>query len=79
MQALSAQEWVELMDDPSVNFDEVKTAFQQAWGNAPYVRGKGYKQYKRWENYMEERTFPHGKRPKPNQAWEEHYKYLEIE
>lgn len=75
LQPIFAQQWVDLMHDPSVNFHDVKQAFDQAWGNQPYVRGKGYKQYKRWEYFMEERTFPHGKRPRPNQAWEEHYKF----
>jgi hypothetical protein len=70
-----AQRWVELMNDPSVDFYTVKQAFEQEWGNRPYERGKGWKQYKRWEYFMEDRVYPSGKRPRPAQAWEEHQKF----
>ncbi len=72
---LLAQRWVEMMNDPRVSFFDVQNAFNQEWGNRPYERGKGWKQYKRWEYFMEERTFPLGKRPRPSQAWEEHLKF----
>lgn len=71
----NSQQWVEMMEDPNVNFYAVQQAFNQAWGNQPYIRGKGWKQYKRWEYFMEERSFPHGKRPRPEQAWDEHYRF----
>ena len=70
-----AQRWVEMMNDPSVDFYTVKQAFEQEWGNRPYERGKGWKQYKRWEYFMEDRVYPSGKRPRPAQAWEEHLKF----
>lgn len=70
--SLFAQTWVELLEDPEVNFNQVQQAFESQWGNRPYERGKGWKQYKRWEFFMEDRSFPHGKRPRPNKAWEEH-------
>jgi len=75
---LSAQQWVELMQDPSVNFYTVQQAFEQTWGNQPYTRGKGWKQYKRWEYFMEDRSFPHGKRPRPAQAWEAYQKFKAL-
>jgi len=65
----NAQRWVQMLEDPTVNFYDVKSAFNQEWGNRPYIRGRGWKQYKRWEYFMESRTFPHGKRPRPAQAW----------
>jgi PKD repeat protein/photosystem II stability/assembly factor-like uncharacterized protein len=72
---LSAQRWVELMNDQFTDFNTVKQAFEAEWGSRPYERGKGWKQYRRWEYFMEDRTFPHGKRPRPEQAWEEHLKF----
>ncbi len=72
---LLAQRWVELMQDPNVDFYSVKQAFNQDWGNRPYERGKGWKQYKRWEYFMEDRSFPHGKRLRSAQAWEEYLKF----
>ncbi len=59
---LFAQEWVDLKERYDVPFTEVKAAFDAHWGDAPYERGKGYKQYKRWEDFMEPRTYPHGER-----------------
>ncbi len=60
---VQSQPWVALMEDRSVSFYDVQNAFNQHWGDAPYSRGLGYKQYKRWENFMEPRVYPHGNRP----------------
>ena len=59
---LSAQEWVNKMMDPDVNFYEVQDAFNQHWGDKGYERGKGWKQYKRWEYNVAARTYPTGDR-----------------
>ncbi len=58
-----AQPWVNLMDDQNTNFYDVQNAFNEHWGDAIYERGKGYKQYKRWEYFMEPRVYPTGERP----------------
>lgn len=69
---LWAQPWADMMQDRSVNFYEVQNAFNEAWGDRPYKRGYGYKQYKRWEAFWEPRVYPHGIRPPQNHAWREH-------
>lgn len=69
---LLAQPWADMMQDRSVNFYEVQKAFNEAWGDRPYQRGYGWKQYKRWENFWEPRVYPHGVRPPQNYAWKEH-------
>ncbi len=66
---LFPQEWVEKMQDPSVNFYDVQESFNEEWANKSYVKGNGYKQFKRWEWFMEQRVFPTGKRPVGNEAW----------
>ncbi|BDS14596.1 PKD domain-containing protein [Aureispira anguillae] len=73
--SLSAQPWVSKMHNRSTNFYDIQQAFNADWGNKPYTRGNGWKQYKRWEAFWEPRVFPHGIRPPQNYAWKEHLKF----
>jgi PKD repeat protein len=57
------QTWVDLMMDNEVNFYDVQEAFEEEWQGKEPVRGRGYKQFKRWENFMEPRVYPSGDRP----------------
>ena len=66
---VSAQDWVDLMLEEDANFFEVRDAFYQEWGNKPYERGKGYKQFKRWEWFWEYRINPDGTFPKYLDQW----------
>ena len=72
---LLAQSWIELMNDPSASFYEVQQAFNNEWDGKDYGKGKGYKQYKRWEYFMERRISADGTRPNPAAAWAEMKKY----
>jgi len=56
----NAQQWVEMMKDPNANFYETQAAFNSYWQNRPYERGKGFKQFKRWEQKMAPRVYPTG-------------------
>jgi len=59
------------MDDPTVNFYDIQEAFYQEWEGKEYERGKGWKQFKRWEWYMEPRVFPTGERIQTQKAYVE--------
>jgi len=59
-QFLFAQNWIDKMQDPSQNFYEVQKEFNDYWENKTIEKGKGWKQFKRWENFMEQRVFPDG-------------------
>ncbi len=60
-----AQQWVELMMDPDVPFDQVRSAYD-AWAAAhPVERSKGRKVFERWAWFMEPRTRATGQRPDP--------------
>ena len=61
-----AQQWARLMQDPAVPFHQVRDAFNAHWEGRPYEQGKGWKVYKRWEWFMEPRTWPDGQRPAPD-------------
>ena len=72
-----SQTWVEMMNDPSVNFYDVQKEFNKSLKKYEYKLKKeksvkhadreemempGYMQYKRWEWFMEPRVYPSGDR-----------------
>jgi hypothetical protein len=63
--------WQDLMADPSVPIQEVRGAFQEFWQGKEVVKGQGYKQFKRWEYFMEQRTYPSGERFAPDVVYKE--------
>jgi photosystem II stability/assembly factor-like uncharacterized protein len=52
--------WQVLILDPNVSFFDVQKAFNAEWADKPYEKGKGYKQYKRWEYFMQQRVDKNG-------------------
>ena len=52
--------WIDLMQDPNSNFYETQTAFNNFWEGKTIEKGKGWKQFKRWENFIEPRVYPQG-------------------
>jgi len=70
-QFLFAQNWIDKMQDPNENFYEVQKEFNDYWENKTIEKGKGWKQFKRWENFMEQRVFPDGVQH-PELLWEEY-------
>lgn len=56
-----AQNWAEKMQDPNGNFYEIKADFEAYWaGKNEAEKGKGYKAFRRWENFVERRVYPSG-------------------
>ena len=53
-----SQEWVDKMQNPNNNFYEIQENFEEYWRNKTVEKGKGWKQFKRWENFMIPRVFP---------------------
>lgn len=58
-------DWIDQMQDHNVNFYTVQQSFNDAWKERAYEKGKGWKQFKRWEEFTSERVFPDGERPSP--------------
>jgi PKD repeat protein len=63
---VSAQPWMTEFDSKNgePSFYEIQDAFNDYWAKRDYEKGKGFKQFKRWENFMEPRVdkngyFPH--------------------
>ncbi len=69
--------WVQMMKDPTVNFYDVQAEFNKYFETRDKGKGSGWKQFKRWEYFMEQRVFPHGDRTKinPKSAWNETLKF----
>lgn len=61
--AIAQSEWTDGMKNPEANFYETQHAFNNYWEGKTIGKGKGWKQFKRWEAFMEPRvntdgTFP---------------------
>jgi len=57
----NAQNWTEMMQQPDGNFYQVQQAFNDYWRDKDVTeKGKGYKAFKRWENFVERRVYPSG-------------------
>ncbi|MEQ8907605.1 MAG: T9SS type A sorting domain-containing protein [Vicingaceae bacterium] len=76
--ALFAQKWVEEMQDPSVNFYQVQKSFEDYWQDKDISKGKGYKQFKRYEYFMEPRVYPSGNHINSSILWEEAREFEKI-
>lgn len=63
--------WIDMMKDPTVNFYEVQNAFNVYFKNREKGKGSGWKQFKRWEWFMEPRLYPSGNRLNHPQLWNE--------
>lgn len=74
----SAQTWFEMMDDPNANFYDIQAAFNQYWQGKDHTeKGKGWKQFKRWEWFMEPRVYPTGERFSPDLAYRNYLQWLD--
>ncbi|HRH11376.1 MAG TPA: hypothetical protein PLU73_07660, partial [Bacteroidia bacterium] len=71
-----AQEWMAQNPDEK-NFYRIQSAFNEYWKDKDITqKGKGYKQFKRWEAYMEPRVYPSGDITLPSNTWHHYEEYL---
>jgi len=75
---LHSQDWFEWMDDPTLNFYEIQRRFNQYWEGKTPERGTGWKQFKRWEYFWEERTYPTGNFPERDITYKEFQRYKQM-
>jgi PKD repeat protein len=62
-QEQSQPTWMMMMKDPNVNFYDLQKEFYKAWEGKEIEKGKGYKQFKRFEAFMKPRVYPTGYLP----------------
>ncbi|MEL6842341.1 MAG: hypothetical protein AAFP02_03940 [Bacteroidota bacterium] len=70
--------YVELMQDPEAQFSETVEAFEEYWRGRPVTRGSGWKPFKRWEYYMENRIAPDGSQMAPQRKLKAYQDYLDT-
>ena len=58
----STPEWVIMMQDQNVNFYDVQKSANNYYETHPKGKGSGWKQFKRWEYFTEQRVYPSGDR-----------------
>lgn len=73
-----SQEFVEKMNNPNANFYETQQAFYDYFEGKPYEKGKGFRQFKRWEWFMEQRVYPSGNRYSSSAAWVNFMNYKKL-
>ena len=61
--------WIEMMQDPSVNFFKVQKAFNTYWKDRKVTKGCGWKPFKRWEYIMQNRIAADGTRPQADATY----------
>jgi len=69
--------WIEMMQDPTVNFYSVQSAFNTYWKDRPVTRGCGWKPFKRWEYMMKQRVHPDGTRPAQDATFKAYNQYMQ--
>ena len=69
--------WVDAMYSPGHTFQNVKNTFYNDWQGHEYVKGQGWKQFHRWENFWETRLMPDGSFPNFKQAYKDHKIYMQ--
>lgn len=69
-------DWLEMIQDPDVDFYEVQSVFNKYWENRTDYKGNGYKIFKRWEYINESRVLPDGKLQTPGYIFKEYNKYM---
>lgn len=72
----SAQGWVTNLNE-NATFDETVKSFDEYWKNRAYEKGKGYKQFKRWQYYWSTRLDENRNPMSPMKAVEETKAYYE--
>ncbi|MCB0478712.1 MAG: T9SS type A sorting domain-containing protein [Crocinitomicaceae bacterium] len=63
--------WIDKMMEPNANFYEIQDQFYQDWDGYEYQKGKGWKQFHRWEWFWETRILPDGSFPNFKRTWQE--------
>jgi PKD repeat protein len=78
--SIFSQEWVRQMEDPTVNFYTVVNTFNNYWETHDATeKGKGWKAFKRWENFMAPRVYPSGNRDLMFNAIADYYQQKQQE
>lgn len=77
-QLLNAQPWMQNIKAEKPTLPEIQKSFYDFWQGKEIEKGKGYKQFKRWEWYWEQRVSDNGEFPSPSVITDEWKNYVET-
>ncbi len=69
------QDYIKLALSGERNFYAIQKKFDAYWKDKTPQKGQGYKQFRRWEQFISPRVYPSGNLPDPMIAWREARKY----
>jgi len=75
--SIFAQTWTTNLNKRNLTLEDVQSAFAEHWKNKPIEKGKGYKQFKRWEWFMSTRIMPDGSLPSADITVKNYTEYLQ--
>ncbi|QHI37029.1 Xyloglucanase [Kordia antarctica] len=75
MYSQSKIDWTKMNDNPDATFYQVQENFNNYWENKTPERGKGYKPFKRWEDYMAPRVYPSGDMSLPTTTYDNYMRW----
>ncbi|MCX6257476.1 MAG: T9SS type A sorting domain-containing protein [Bacteroidia bacterium] len=67
--------WVSMMQDRNANYFDVQKSFRDYWKQYKWEKGYGYKVFKRWEWYTENRVDSNGFQRAPRYVFNEYLKH----
>ena len=74
----SQNDWRTMIGNPDINFTTIQESFYAEFGDEIGEKGSGWKQFKRWEYYQEQRLDALGNYPEPGNVLSEILKYQET-
>ena len=68
--------WIEMMQNPDINFFQTVKAFETYWKDREITKGSGYKPFKRWEYWTGRLVSPEGVIPSGSSTMEAYNRFL---
>ncbi|RAJ16363.1 exo-alpha-sialidase [Olleya aquimaris] len=74
-QSDSSIDWTKMNNNKNATFYQVQDNFYNYWKDKTIERGKGYKPFKRWEDFMAPRVYPSGDMSLPTTTYDNYMKW----
>lgn len=68
--------WTTYMNPDGHSYEELVQSFNEYWNDRPYQKGKGYKQFNRWQYQVKPRIYPSGDLTLPSSNYHNYMNWL---